>query len=583
MATTKYKLKDLTRAVEQVESGGDPDAVSPKGARGRMQVLPSTAKDPGFGVTAARDSSEKEYTRVGKDYLKAMVKRYGPEAGLVAYNWGPGNAEKWIRGGRDKSKLPDETRNYLIKVDNQVNKPIKGGRKTAMASKSDILKRIKSHKKGKSTWQDDNRLDTWKKAGQGSRLQKHGYERALRNMQRSAQQGHSFNKVDAEIVSSYVKETPEQLLKKSGDFANLMMWLPIAGGAPSVVKGAVALGTKAFRAGLSPAARKAAEAAAKKSAAAAKKAAAAAAKKSAAAAKKLAAQSAKAAPPTARAVLPAAKEAAKAAKEGISKITGRGTKKAATAGKEAANLKRRAERARKAAEAKKRMEIFRRVGESGRVPANMEKVVAAAGARAAAKVTATHTARQTAATAARQAKNLKGRQIAGAAALAAVPATVAGVKALSGDRKTEKKKVEPPRPKRKPARVTGIASALPDREDAAKETDKIKRTGGQTPPSVRERDRQPKRLSPAAKEKELGFWEGGIRNIDLPLFGEVEFKSRPEDFPDKDRDEGGVTHDRKGGQIKKGMKKAKAKPRKAKAKTRKRAALRGFRAELRGG
>ena len=447
MATSKYKLKDLTRAVAQVESGGDPNAVSPKGAIGRMQVLPSTAKDPGFGVTAARDSSEKEYTRVGKDYLKAMVKSYGPEAGLVAYNWGPGNAEEWIRGGRDKSKLPDETRNYLIKVDNQVNKPIKGRRKTTMASKSDILKRIKSHKKGEPTWQDNNRLDTWKKAGQGSRDQKHGYERALRNMQRSAQQGHSFNKVDAEIVSSYVKETPEQLLKKSGDFVTLMSLIPVAGGAPSLVKGAVALGTKAFRAGLSPAAKKAAESAAKKSAAAAKK---------------LAAQSAKAAPPTARAVLPAAKEAAKAAKEGISKITGRGTKKAATAGKEAANLKRRVERARKAAEAKKRMEIFRRVGESGRVPANMEKVVAAAGARAATKVTATHTARQTAATAARQAKNLKGRQIAGAAALAAVPATVAGVKALSGDRKTEKKKVEPPRPKRKSG------------GDAAKETAKIK-------------------------------------------------------------------------------------------------------------
>ena len=569
MATTKYKLKDLTRAVEQVESGGDPDAVSPKGARGRMQVLPSTAKDPGFGVTAARDSSEKEYTRVGKDYLKAMVKRYGPEAGLVAYNWGPGNAEKWIKGGRDKSKLPDETRDYLIKVDNQVNKPIKGRRKTTMASKSDILKRIKSHKKGESTWQDDNRLRTWKKAGQGSRHQKHGYERALRNMQRSAQQGHSFNKVDAEIVSSYVKETPEQLLKKSRDFFTLMSFLPIAGGAPSVVKGAVALGTKALRAGLTPAAKKAAEAAAKKSAAAAKR---------------LAAQSAKAAPPTARAVLPAAKEAAKAAKKGISKITGRGTKKAATAAKETANLKRRVERARKAAEAKKRMEIFRRVGESGRVPANMEKVVAAAGARAAAKVTAAHTARQTAATAARQAKNLKGKQIAGAATLAAVPATVAGVKALRGDRKTEKKKVEPPRPRRKPGGAeVYFERARRDREDAAKETDKIKRTGGQTPPSVRERDRQPKRLSPAAKEKELGFWEGGIRKIDLPLFGEVEFKSRSEDYPDKDRDEGGVTHGKKGGQVKKGVKKAKAKPRKAKAKTRKRAALRGFRAELRGG
>jgi hypothetical protein len=81
---------------------------------------------------------------------------------------------------------------------------------------------------------------------------------------------------------------------------------------------------------------------------------------------------------------------------------------------------------------------------------------------------------------------------------------------------------------------------------------------------------------------ELGFWEGGIRKIDIPFLGEVEFKSRPIDFPDKDRDQGGVTHDKKGGQIGRSMKKAKPKGR-ATPKTRKRAALRGHRAELRGG
>mgnify|MGYP003137390392 FL=1 len=82
---------------------------------------------------------------------------------------------------------------------------------------------------------------------------------------------------------------------------------------------------------------------------------------------------------------------------------------------------------------------------------------------------------------------------------------------------------------------------------------------------------------------ELGFWEGGIRKIDIPFLGEVEFKSRsPEDFPDKDRDQGGVTHDKKGGQVGRSMKKAKPKGRSA-PKTRKRAALRGHRAELRGG
>ena len=43
----------LQKAVMQVESGGDPDAVSPKGALGRMQVMPATASNPGFGIKPA--------------------------------------------------------------------------------------------------------------------------------------------------------------------------------------------------------------------------------------------------------------------------------------------------------------------------------------------------------------------------------------------------------------------------------------------------------------------------------------------------------------------------------------------------
>ena len=71
----------LQKAVMQVESGGDPDAVSPKGALGRMQVMPATAAKPGFGIKPAgrnRDGSFKssELDRVGRQYLKAMRKRY---------------------------------------------------------------------------------------------------------------------------------------------------------------------------------------------------------------------------------------------------------------------------------------------------------------------------------------------------------------------------------------------------------------------------------------------------------------------------------------------------------------------------
>jgi len=120
--------EQLLKAIEQVESGGRRDAVSPKGARGRMQVMPATARQPGYRVKPARDESEEEYTRVGKDYAMALLKHYGGdlEATLVAYNYGPGNANKWIASGRNKSDLPKETRNYITKVGKEL-----GGKKMA--------------------------------------------------------------------------------------------------------------------------------------------------------------------------------------------------------------------------------------------------------------------------------------------------------------------------------------------------------------------------------------------------------------------------------------------------------------------
>lgn len=107
----------LFKAVRQVESGGDPAAVSSAGAVGTMQTMPDTLKDPGFGVTPAQDNSPEELERVGRDYLNAMVSKYdNVEHALVAYNWGPTNADKWIKEGADKSKLPKETSDYINKV-----------------------------------------------------------------------------------------------------------------------------------------------------------------------------------------------------------------------------------------------------------------------------------------------------------------------------------------------------------------------------------------------------------------------------------------------------------------------------------
>ena len=101
----------------QVESGGDPNAVSPKGAVGVMQTMPGTLVDPGFGVAPARDRSPAELQRVGEDYMRAMLAKFGNmRDALVAYNWGPGNAQKWLQAGGDVSRLPAETQGYLRKL-----------------------------------------------------------------------------------------------------------------------------------------------------------------------------------------------------------------------------------------------------------------------------------------------------------------------------------------------------------------------------------------------------------------------------------------------------------------------------------
>jgi hypothetical protein len=122
----------LVSLVKEQESGGrryGPGGAlltSPKGAQGEMQVLPTTAKDPGFGVKPAQDDSPEELARVGRDYLGAMIKRYNgdvPKA-LAAYNAGPGAVDKAVdqagqglRTGNDwRAYLPKETQDYVAGI-----------------------------------------------------------------------------------------------------------------------------------------------------------------------------------------------------------------------------------------------------------------------------------------------------------------------------------------------------------------------------------------------------------------------------------------------------------------------------------
>lgn len=120
----------MTQITAQSESGGretNPDGstvTSPKGAKGVMQVMPATWKNPGYGVTPAKDDSPEERARVGRDYLKAMLTLYGdPAKAWAAYNAGPGRLDQALKDaakGRSgsvdwMSYMPAETQAYVTK------------------------------------------------------------------------------------------------------------------------------------------------------------------------------------------------------------------------------------------------------------------------------------------------------------------------------------------------------------------------------------------------------------------------------------------------------------------------------------
>ena len=106
----KYGVsKRLVKAVIQAESGGNPGALSPKGAQGVMQLMPATAKR--FDVSDPWDPDQN--IEGGVKYLAHLLDVYKGDTtrAVAAYNAGEGAVDRF--GGVPPYR---ETRDYVRKV-----------------------------------------------------------------------------------------------------------------------------------------------------------------------------------------------------------------------------------------------------------------------------------------------------------------------------------------------------------------------------------------------------------------------------------------------------------------------------------
>jgi len=101
----------IVSAVIRAESAGNPRAFSPKGARGLMQLMPSTATR--FGVSRGELWNPERNLEAGVSYLKWLHDRFGDDLSRIldAYNAGEGSVDKY-------QGIPPyrETRDYVRRI-----------------------------------------------------------------------------------------------------------------------------------------------------------------------------------------------------------------------------------------------------------------------------------------------------------------------------------------------------------------------------------------------------------------------------------------------------------------------------------
>lgn len=126
----------LVKCVIDVESGGDPNAVSCAGAKGLMQLMDATGRETmewmSLDPADYRPFDPEQNTLLGKTYLTRLLNRFQDlSLALAAYNCGPTRVASLLNEARHEyggmwteidhyiaviERLPKETRDYVRKV-----------------------------------------------------------------------------------------------------------------------------------------------------------------------------------------------------------------------------------------------------------------------------------------------------------------------------------------------------------------------------------------------------------------------------------------------------------------------------------
>jgi soluble lytic murein transglycosylase-like protein len=141
IAKSKALDTNIFDSVQHIESRDEWDAKSESGAIGWMQIKPTVAMDPGYGVSNIFDMAENmgvsiddipknatgaeellynpEVNRAfGEAYLEAMYDRFDNNVAnsLIAYKEGPGYVRRWLEKGGEYEDLNESAKRYLDKI-----------------------------------------------------------------------------------------------------------------------------------------------------------------------------------------------------------------------------------------------------------------------------------------------------------------------------------------------------------------------------------------------------------------------------------------------------------------------------------